>query len=43
VDHLTCFFDGGEDPEGKASLPLLSLRALERFAPVLEALHALEG
>lgn len=43
VHHLTCFFDGGEDPEGKVGLPLLSLRALERFAPVLEALRALEG
>lgn len=42
VRHLTCFFDAGEDPMGKAGLPLVSLRALERFAPVIAALRALE-
>jgi len=42
ICHLTCFLDTGDPSDPPDSLPLVTPQAIERFAPVVDALRRLE-
>lgn len=42
ISHVSCYIDGGDEPDQRNMFPLLTARGLERFAEVIAALREME-